>query len=544
MSTTTPMTTTAQDPDPVDVVIVGYGPVGQLLTSLVAAGGASVTAVERWPQAYAKPRAVSFDSESRRILTRVGIGPDLEHIAEPSGEYLWTTAAGETLLDVPIADPGYCGWPDSTSMYQPGVEAALDREARRHGTAEVVRGETAVRLEQDEDEVRLITRSADGTERVRRAAYVVGCDGANSMVRDAMAAPDTAVADIDMGFSDDWLICDVRPHRPARPVPNNQQICDPARPTTAVSAGPGHRRFEFMRIPGEDRDDLNRTGTAWRLLEPHGFTPENCVLERHAVYTFRAYNAERWRDARLLLAGDAAHLMPPFAGQGMCSGFRDAANLAWKLGSVLAGRADPAILDSYESERREHVQHAIGMSVDLGRVVCQTDPKAAATRDTVMLASRRRGLAPPRPKTPVRPLKDGMLRPGARDGLVGELVPQFRVTGAGGTGWFDDMVGYGWLLVCLPEGRPRDRALLAEAGIRVVVVHAPGTVVPTGGSRDPVVEIVDEHYRALLSQAGHAAVLVRPDFYVFGGSGGGQDVDDLVADCAAGLHPHGTASRM
>ena len=160
------------------------------------------------------------------------------------------------------------------------------------------------------------------TETVK-ARYVVGCDGANSFVREHMGTGLT-----DLGFFYDWLILDVIPHEEREWRPFNLQMCDPRRPTTVVSGGPGRRRWEFMRLPGETIEELNTEQTAWRLLAPWDLTPGNADLERHTVYTFQARWADRWRNGRILIAGDAAHLMPPFAGQGMCSGVRDAANLA------------------------------------------------------------------------------------------------------------------------------------------------------------------------------------------------------------------------
>src|SRR6185436_13246372 len=131
--------------------------------------------------------------------------------------------------------------------------------------------------------------------------------------------------------------------------------------------------WEFMRLPGEPIADLNREATAWQLLAPWGMTPDTATLERHAVYTFQARWVDRWRRGRLLLAGDAAHQMPPFAGQGMCSGMRDAANLAWKLDLVLRGRASESILDTYASERTVQVRATVEFSIELGRVICVPD---------------------------------------------------------------------------------------------------------------------------------------------------------------------------
>jgi flavoprotein hydroxylase len=160
--------------------------------------------------------------------------------------------------------------------------------------------------------------------------------------------------------------------------PLNLQICDPARPTTVVSGGPGRRRWEFMRLPDESRDRLDDEATAWELLAAWDVTPANATLERHAGYTFNARYAERWRTGAVFLAGDAAHEMPPFAGQGLCAGVRDAANLAWKLDLVLRDRADEGVLDTYPTERVPDVRTVIDFSIELGQVICVADPVEAA----------------------------------------------------------------------------------------------------------------------------------------------------------------------
>ena len=195
----------------------------------------------------------------------------------------------------------------------------------------------------------------------------------------------TAVTDL--GFFYDWLIVDILPKEHREWTPDNLQVCDPVRPTSAVNGGPGRRRFEFMRMPQDDLKSFDTDETAWSLLEPWGVTPANAGAGTPGPDTFQARYASSWRDGRIFLAGDAAHQMPPFFGQGMVSGVRDAVNLAWKLDLALQGAAGDALLDSYDSERSAHVQHAIGMSVELGKVICETDPAAVAARDAHFLAT-------------------------------------------------------------------------------------------------------------------------------------------------------------
>jgi ABC-type branched-subunit amino acid transport system ATPase component/2-polyprenyl-6-methoxyphenol hydroxylase-like FAD-dependent oxidoreductase len=363
-----------------DVLVVGAGPVGLTTALMLGRRNWRVAVVERWPSPYPRPRAVHFDGEIARLLAATGIGPALADVTEFAGMYEWRNAAGATLIhfDWSLASP--YGWPAANMFNQPSLERALEDAVNAQATVEIFRGYQAVELLERDDSVQLIAQGPTG-QQAFRAAYVVGCDGANSFVRSRMATKMN-----DLGFFYDWLIVDVIPHEQRVWDPQNLQICDPKRPTTLVSGGPGRRRWEFMRMPGETIEELNNEDAAWRLLAPWNITRDNTTLERHAVYTFAASWAQQWRDGRVLIAGDAAHLMPPFAGQGMCSGIRDASNLTWKLDLVMRGLAADAILDSYGLERGAHVQHAIGMSVELGKVICVTDPGAVAERDAFMLS--------------------------------------------------------------------------------------------------------------------------------------------------------------
>jgi 2-polyprenyl-6-methoxyphenol hydroxylase-like FAD-dependent oxidoreductase len=384
---------------------------------------------------------------------------------------------------------------------QPELERLLDARARAVPGVSVHRGHEVTAVEPRGDAVRLTVRTAGGEALALDARFVVGCDGANSFVRGCMDATVT-----DLGFFFDWLIVDVLPDAPKRWRPINVQVCDPARPTTLVSGGPGRRRWEFMRLPGEPTEALEGEANAWRFLAPWGVTPANATIERHAIYRFQARWVDGWRRGRLVLAGDAAHQMPPFAGQGMCSGLRDAANLAWKLDLVLAGRAADAVLDTYASERVPHVSALIDLSMSLGRVICVPDPAEAAARDASMTAA----VAAGHRQVPLHPVRIGPGVTLAGDPHAGELFVQGRVARNGATGLFDDVVGRGWALLS-PHGDPlrtldpETRAFFATLGGFGAHVAADGPV------RD-----LDGAYRRWFDERGAAVVLQRPDFYVFG----------------------------
>ena len=465
-----------------DVIVVGCGPVGTTLAVLLAQQGHSVTILERWPNRYPLPRAVHLDHEVARIFQSAGIGADLAEITEPADVYEWRNGQGTILLRLGRVGAGASGWPMSLMFHQPTLEEVLERRARALGV-DIRRGCEVTDLTQHEGVVSVATSQGD----VFEARYAVGCDGANSTVRTLLDVPMT-----ELGFFYDWLIVDVILHDDRVFDPTNVQICDPARPTTVVSGGPGRRRWEFMRLDHENLDELE--SRAWDLLEPWDVRPDNATVERRAVYTFAARHAERSRCGRVFLAGDAAHQMPPFAGQGMCAGIRDAANLAWKLDLVLTEAAADALLDTYDQERLPSVRHAIEFSIDLGKIICIPDPAAAAARDKAMapLVGPQPAAAPP--------------LPGIEGGVTDADSPHagsLFVQGTIGGRRFDDVHGAGWRLVTIDpeplELDPETRRWFASIGGRVVRVPADHPV-----------------YGRWFTEHDATAALQRPDFHLYG----------------------------
>jgi 2-polyprenyl-6-methoxyphenol hydroxylase-like FAD-dependent oxidoreductase len=506
-----------------DVAIVGYGPVGQTLAILLGNLGYSVAVFERWQSLYPLPRAVFHDHEIRRVFRMMGLEEELQQISQPSSCYQWFNADWKVLVEIDWSAESISDGPFGYLFNQPSLEAILDRKAKAIENIEIHQGWEVLTLRQDEDgcDLRLqrsqcVKQAQAGAERSVRARYVIGADGANSVVR-----RECGIDWQDLGFQEDWLVVDLQPNPDvALDVPDIGQWCNPARPTTMVPGGPGYRRWEFMRLPHETLEDLQREEKVWELLSPW-VSPDTAKLVRHAVYQFRSRIAQTWRQGRVLLAGDAAHLMPPFMGQGMCSGIRDAWNLSWRLDMLLRGQCSDGLLDSYTLERKPQIRAVIDASVAMGQVVCVADPQQAAERDAAFLA----GEVPPLPPFPG--LVDGVVfkRDARLQGLAGSLGVHGEIELDGRRQRFDDAFGRGFHLVSiggdpLAELDESHLALLMQLQIKTVRLSLDGAA---GTCRD-----LSGKYHQFLQAAGLQAMLVRPDFYLYGGIEQASELPQLL----------------
>ncbi|MBU2698602.1 bifunctional 3-(3-hydroxy-phenyl)propionate/3-hydroxycinnamic acid hydroxylase [Pimelobacter sp. 30-1] len=488
-----------------DVAIVGYGPAGLVLASALGRAGHKVVVFERWPGLYGLPRLTHIDGETARVIASVG---DLDHAlrdALPLDYYRYFSAAGELLVELDWRGTS-AGHPAHISMYQPDIEDAVDAAARAAGV-EVHQGWSVVNLRPHADGVEVTARpwsqsrtgqwSHADEERTITASYVVGADGANSFVRATLG-----IERSDNGVDDRWLNVDTEQLRelPER-FRRTTQFCDPARGHMFMPIGRSRQRFEVAVLPGEDQAAYEDPDYAWRwLAETHGLGPEDVRILRQVVYTFQGRIAERWREGRVLLAGDAAHTTPPYMGQGACSGMRDGITLGWKLDLVLRGLAGDALLDTYEAERRPHATAITEISTALGKVANTHDPAEAAARDEAF----RTGNVPPPPPFPT--LVAGVVHheaDGAVSPLAGTLTPHGVVRVGDAEGLLDDVVGRGFSLVSASAADlgAADLAFLDKLG---VVTASLDTVADVAGT-----------YADWFAAHGVEAFVGRPDHHLF-----------------------------
>ncbi|MBN3822844.1 bifunctional 3-(3-hydroxy-phenyl)propionate/3-hydroxycinnamic acid hydroxylase [Burkholderia sp. Ac-20384] len=520
-----------------DVVIIGYGPVGQSLSIALGERGYNVAVVERWPSLYPLPRAVFHDHEIRRVFHAMGIGHDVEAISQPSSMYQWFNADWKTLVEIDWSAESISDGPVGYLFNQPSLEALLDRKAKSLPNVSVNQGWEAIGLKQLPDHCELTVGqgrmvngvwTSTGETLTVRARYVVGADGANSFVRKSLDIPFA-----DLGFQEDWLVVDLQPNEGVKlDVPDIGQWCNPARPTTMVPGGPGYRRWEFMRLPHETLEEMQKPEKVWTLLSPW-VGPDQATLVRYAVYTFRSLIAQTWRKQRVLLAGDAAHQMPPFMGQGMCSGLRDAWNLAWRFDLILKGIASDDLLDGYTPERRPQVRAVIDASIEMGKVVCIADPQTAAQRDEAYLS----GQVPPLPPFPG--LTDGVIRVdqnSADGGIAGQLSVHGQVRNDSEVMRYDDAIPNGFHVIVLdadPDAHldAGTQATLARIGAQTIGITHDESKVVAGR----ILYDVSGKYQAFFNEQHARAIIVRPDYYVFGAVGSLAELPSLVAMLASKL---------
>lgn len=464
-----------------DVAVVGLGPVGAMLCNLLAVSGLDVVAFDREPATLQLPRAVGIDGEMMRMVQTVGLADKLLPFLKVFRGAQYLDAEGNVVSTRPgITGPGPQGWPNRFNVHQPELEEVLRGGLAASPHVDFRPGHEVLAVRDGEETATVQARNLEtGADVEVRARFVVGCDGGRSLVRRS--------ADIeleDFGLNQPWIVADFRINETADLPGINTHFADPRQPVIYIHVVRDLRRFEFRPLPDEDLAAAVEPDALWTRAS-RWIHPGQAELLRAAVYTHRSLVAREWRKGRLLLAGDAAHQTPPFLGQGLCTGLRDVASLAWRLGAIIHRGAPLELLDSYESERSEHARFFIKTATQLGSVL------TAPSRDSLDALNGRVGREgqgkPPR------------LGPGlyCEEQVGGLLAPQPRLAGGA---LLDDVVGYRSVVVAtatLMQAMPPALAeLLGQADI--ALVEATGEA------------------EGWLADLSCQAVLVRPDRYYFG----------------------------
>lgn len=515
-------------PKAVDILIVGNGPAGATLAALLGRYGVQTLVIDKIHDILLMPRAIALDNEALRILQLAGLAEDaFEKIVIPEvrmhcpmvGQFGRANTAGS--LD---------GHPKLVTFYQPDLERSMRTQYQRFASVASHGGVELEDLKQDAGGVLAKVRDNLGRPHAIRARYLVGADGASSKVRGLIGQEFEGHS-----YSENWLIVDAC-GREQKAIDHVEFVCDHRRPTPHMPAPGGRERWEFMLRPGETREQMEDVGRIGKLLE-QWIEPSRLTIERKAVYRFHARCCERFQNGRVFLIGDAAHITPPFVGQGLVAGLRDAANLAWKLAWVLQGRAAPTILDSYDSERRPHAQEMIDLAKLMGRLIMPRNALLAVLGHGLMRALN---LIPPARRhfeeldiKPKNVFKRGLFMRKTWRGRVqrGGLLPQGLVrTVEGSIQLSDDALGDHLTLI----GVGTDPRALLQPDTQQRWEAAGGSYLQVGlhGQRGaPSTPFVEDIGQCLIPTAPLGSLLVvRPDRILMH-DGPGEQADSLIADC-------------
>jgi len=502
------------------VVIVGAGPTGLALANLLGVYGVQTLLIERHAATVGEPRAVSIDDESLRTVQNLGaISQVLPNIVQGYGVHYYSHT-GRVFARIEPTSREY-GYPKRSAFRQPLLESQLFEALARFAAVETRMSCELKSLAADESRVVLQVEQAGAASAIS-CDWLVGCDGGRSTVRELLGIPLRGET-----FAERWLIVDLKDR--TTPFRHTRTYCDPLRPTIRLPGPHGSVRYEFMLHQHERADDVLDEGLIRNWMRQREPADADLPIVRKVVYTFHARMAQRWRAGRVLLAGDAAHLTPPFAGQGMNSGVRDAFNLAWKLAQVTHGRLGPALLDSYEIERPPHAWSLIRMALRIGRFM---QPRSVLSATLMQGLLRVIGL--------YRPARDYVLQlkfkpkprfaagffvankgAGRASIRAGQLFIQPEVELPGGSRvLLDQVLGPGFAGLVwhgTPEAASLQAALPAELAVRRVLLvrnendfPAPGSV-PAGTA---IVRDCDGSIERAMQAARATALLLRPDRYV------------------------------
>jgi len=501
--------------DAYDVAVIGYGPTGATAANLLGQMGLKVLVIERDPDVYNRARAISTDEEVMRVWQSVGLAERLQQDMLPDRPLNFVDADGVPFIDLKITSRG-TGHPPQQFLYQPAVDHVLREGVARFPNVEVLLEHECLRVLTKADEVELLLADlrTDVFKRIR-ASYVIAAEGGASPTRGHLG-----IGYSGRTYTERWVVIDTKVLKEWDAHDRLRFHCNPSRPTVDCPTPLGHHRWEYPARTDEDEQTLLREENIWKVLNDQGITDEHVEILRAVIYSHHVRVADRWRVGRVFLAGDAAHAMPPWIGQGMSAGVRDAANLCWKLAAVLRAQAPDSLLDSYQAERKPHVTEVTRRACFVGRIITERNRIIAAMRNHVFRALTR----VPRVDAGLQKLTwipDARYQDGffvGKGGAVGWQIPQPWVTDASGAAVrLDDVLDGLWAVLhtgALPTGAEAWTAL----GVKTI-------------------RITEPTLRRWLHRKNASAVVVRPDGFIYAAaeSGAPLPTPPIVTSIKAGV---------
>lgn len=487
--------------DSYDVAVIGYGPTGATAANLLGQLGLKVLVVERDSDVYNRARAISTDEEVMRIWQSVGLADRLQQDMLPDRPLNFVDADGVPFIDLKITARG-AGHPPQQFLYQPAVDHVLREGVQRFADVDVLLEHECLRVLPQGDDVELMLADLrTDTFKRFRASYVIAADGGSSPTRGQLGVGYTGRT-----YSERWVVIDTKVLKEWDAHDRLRFHCNPARPTVDCPTPLGHHRWEYPARAGEDDDDLLREDAIWKVLGDQGITAENVKILRAVIYSHHVRVADRWRVGRVFLAGDAAHAMPPWIGQGMSAGVRDVANLCWKLAAVVRRQAPDSLLDSYQTERKPHVIEVTRRACLAGRVITERNRVVAAVRNHVLRALTRVPGLDIRVQRltwiPDARYREGFFAAGTHR-AVGWQIPQPWVTDADGTKVrLDDILGGRWTILHVGEF-PAGAHAWTDLGV-------------------PSLQITEPTLVDWLRRKRAAAVVLRPDGFIYAAAESGH----------------------
>lgn len=531
----------------VPVLVVGAGPVGVTLANLLGSYGVATRVLERNADVLDYPRAVGLDDEAMRTFQSAGLADEMLRDMIQNVPMRMYTRTKRCFAEILPATREF-GWYRRNLFSQPLGERTLRAGLRRFPHVALELGTELLALDQDAHGVTARVRGADGAEREIRAQYLLAADGGRSTVRERL---------LKLPFDGNthprkWVVieCDQDP----LDAPYTALHCEPRRPYVCLRLPYGLRRWEFMLFPGEDSEQILQPEKVQELLRHHVADPSRLNVIRARVYTHNSRVARSFVNGRVCLAGDAAHLTPPWIGQGLNAGLRDAFNLAWKVAWIVQGRLDPAALQSYHDERHAHARAMISLADMFGAMLSQTNPALAALRDAFFMSIRKI----PRIRDYVLQMKFKPM-PRYSRGVVGDSADRVQrecigrmfiqplvETEDGATSRMDEALGIGFALLGWrwdPRAAltPALRAQLDRLGCRYVAAQrARSGCAPDEAQAGPlpVLQDTENALHFWFQRTGADWVLLRPDRYV-AALGRREDAAALLGQFAARFVPGG-----